>query len=109
MKDEMKTQGELAVNDGSTALDIISWIFGTVFFAIGVVNTFWGNDPAFGVFIILLSFVYFLPVNDMFKKMTGFTVPGIRGLKILLGIFIFWAALGVGELFDKIELMMNSF
>ena len=109
MKDENKTQGETARNDGSTALNMISWLFGTVFFAIGVVNTFWGNDPGFGVFIVLLSFFYFLPVNAILGKMAGFTIPRIRGFKILLGVFIIWAAMGVGELFDKIELMMHSF
>jgi hypothetical protein len=108
MKDDKKLQGEIAVNDGSTALNIISWLFGIVFFAIGVVNTFWGNDPGFGVFIILLSLVYFLPVNAILKRMTGFSIPGIRIVKILLGILIVWAAMGVGELFDKIELMMND-
>lgn len=86
-------------------MNIISWIFGVVFFAIGVVNTFWGNDREFGVFIILLSFIYFLPVNDILKKMTGFTIPKMGIVKIVLGIFILWASLGVGELFDKIELM----
>jgi hypothetical protein len=38
--------------------------------------------------------------------MTGFTIPGMVIIKILLGVFILWAALGVGELFDKIDLMM---
>jgi hypothetical protein len=109
MKNEIKTQGETMLNDGSTALNLISWIFGTVAFAIGIVNTFWGNDPFFGIFIILLSFVYFLPVNDILKRIVGFSIPKLRIVKILLGIFIIWAALGVGELFDKIELMMNSF
>jgi hypothetical protein len=80
-------------------------MFGVVFFAIGVVNTFWGNDPGFGVFILLLSFVYFLPVNAILKKMSGFSIPRMGIVKILLGIFILWASLGVGELFDKIELM----
>ena len=97
------------MNNNSIVLNIISWIFGIVFFAIGVVNTFWGNDPGFGVFILLLSFIYFLPVNDILKKMTGFSIPGMGIIKILLGIFILWAALGVGELFDKIELMMTDF
>jgi hypothetical protein len=69
------------------------------------VNTFWGNDPGFGVFILLLSFVYFLPVNAILKKMSGFSIPRMGIVKILLGIFILWASLGVGELFDKIELM----
>ena len=96
------------MNDGSTALTIISWLFGTVAFAIGVVNTFWGNDPGFGIFILLLSFVYFLPVNAILQKIIGFSIPKMRLLKILLGIFIIWAAMGVGELFDKIELMLND-
>lgn len=105
MKNENRTQGEIAMNDGSIALNIISWVFGTVAFAIGVVNTFWGNDPGFGVFIMLLSLVYFLPVNAILRKMAGFTIPKMGLLKILLALFILWTALGVAELFDKIELM----
>jgi hypothetical protein len=101
-------EGEKIMNNNSIVLNIISWIFGAVFFAIGVVNTFWGNDPGFGAFIILLSFVYFLPVNAILKKLTGFSIPGIGIVKILLGIFILWAALGVGELFGKIDLMMRD-
>ena len=108
MKEEKNLQGEIAINDGSTALAIISWIFGIIFFAIGVVNMFWGNDPGFGIFIILLSLAYFLPLNKILKKMTGFSIPRLWILKIFLGIFIIWAAMGVGELFDKIELMMND-
>ena len=56
------------MNNKSIVLNVISWIFGIVFFAIGVVNTFWGNDPGFGVFILLLSFVYFLPVRCNFQE-----------------------------------------
>ncbi|WP_299820304.1 hypothetical protein [uncultured Pontibacter sp.] len=108
MKDEQKLQGETAVNDGSTALTIISWLFGTLFFAIGVVNTFWGGDTGFGIFIILLSLVYFLPVNAIIKRTAGFSIPKMWLLKILLGMFIIWAAMGVGELFDKIEMMTQS-
>ena len=96
------------MNNNSIVLNIISWLFGIVFFAIGVVNTFWGNDPGFGVFILLLSFVYFLPVDAILKKMTDFSIPGMGIVKILLGIFIIWASLGVGELFDKIDLMMMT-
>ncbi len=94
------------MNNKSNVLNIIGWIFGIVVFAIGIVNTFWGNDPGFGVFILLLSFVYFLPVNDILKNMTGFSIPRMGIVKILLGIFILWASLGVGELFGKIDLMM---
>lgn len=88
--------------------NIISWIYGLLVCAVGVVNTFWGNDPEFGVFILLLSFVYFPPtsaiLDAIFKKVTGLSIP--KTGKIVLGIFILWATLGVGELFDEINLMM---
>ncbi|PIF63042.1 hypothetical protein [Flavobacterium sp. 11] len=84
--------------------NIISWGFGIVVLVIGIINTFWGNDLGFGVFLIILSVVYFPPTNVILKKITGFSIPLV--IKILLGLFIIWAALGVGELFNKIELMM---
>jgi len=108
MENEKKFNGAVAVNDGSTALTIISWLFGILFFAIGVVNTFWGNDALFGVFIILLSLIYFVPVNDILRKIAGFSIPRMRLVKILVGLFIIWAAMGVGELPDKVEMMMND-
>ena len=84
---------------------IISWLFGIVVVAIGVLNTFWGNDAFFGVFLLLLSFVYFLPVNELLKKVTGFKIPAMGVLKVLLGVFIIWASLGVGDFFYKINLL----
>ncbi len=93
----------------SNVKDIISWLFGIVVVAIGLVNLFWGNDTGFGVFLLLLSLVYFLPVNAILRKLTGLSIPKLGIVKIVLGIFILWVSLGVGELFTKIELMMNSF
>lgn len=84
-------------------LAISSVGFGIVVLAIGIINTFWGNDPGYGVFIALLSFVYFPLASALFRKITGFAIPLIA--KIILGIFILWTALGVAELSDKIELM----
>ncbi|GGK70306.1 hypothetical protein ACD591_03965 [Rufibacter glacialis] len=83
---------------------LISWFFGLLVAAVGLINTFWGNDPGFGIFLILLAFVYFPPANVMLKEKTGFAIPLFA--KLLLGVFIIMAALGVGELFDKIDLMM---
>jgi hypothetical protein len=103
----MNDKTELIMNYKSTVGNIISWMFGIVFFAIGIINTFWGNDPGFGLFIIILSFVYFPPVNVLIRKMIGFSIPLIA--KIILGIFIIWASVGVGELFDKIEIMLRDF
>lgn len=94
------------MDNGSIIWKIIGWAFGLVALAIGIVNLFWGNDPFFGAFIILMSFVFFPPVNSVIRRMVGFSVPWF--VKLLLGLFIIWAALGVGELFDKIDLMMND-
>jgi len=86
--------------------NIISWLFGILVLAVGILNMFWGNDPWFGFFIFLLAFVYFPPVNVLLKKRTGFSIPLIA--KIVLGIFIVWVTLGVGELFNKLHLMMTA-
>ncbi len=85
----------------------ISWVFGGIFSAIGLVNIFWGNDPEFGIFIFLISLIYYPSMTILLKRFTGYSIPIF--IKIGLGIFIFWASLGVGELFDKINLMTQSF
>jgi hypothetical protein len=92
------------MNNKSIALNFTCWFFGILVLAIGIVNSFWGNDPFFGIFLLLLSTIYFPPVNVLLKKWLGFSIPVI--VKIVLGIFILWAALGVGELFDKMHMMM---
>lgn len=100
----MNNKSEIIMNNKLIVWNIISWVFGIAVFAIGVINVFWGNDPGFGVFLLLLSFVYFPPANALLKEKTGFSIPLV--IKIILGIFIIVASLGVGELFDKIDLMM---
>ncbi len=108
IKINMQNKSVIRTNEITLVGKIISWLFGIAVLAAGAINTFWGEPAGFGIFLILLSFVYFLPVNAIFKQMTGVSIPGIRALKILLGVFIIWAVLGVGELFDKIELMNND-
>jgi hypothetical protein len=103
----MSSASHATMNNKSIVSDSIGWIFGVVVFAIGVVNTFWGNDSVFGIFIMLSSFAFFPPATAIVKQLTGIRIPGIA--KIVLGVFITWAALGVGELFDKVDLMIKSF
>jgi hypothetical protein len=99
---------EILMHGKMTTSNMIGWIFGIAVFAAGVVNTSWGNDPGFGIFLLLLSLVYFPPTSSilsaMSKRLIGFPIP--KAAKIVLGIFIVWATLGVGELFDKIGLML---
>ena len=87
-------------------LKIIGYIFAALVLMIGFVNIFWGGDTGFGIFISLLSLIYFPFTNTILKQHAGFSIP--RVVKVALGIFICWAALGVGELFDKIEMMVQD-
>jgi len=83
--------------------NLLSWIFGIAAFTAGLINIFFGNDPGFGIFIMLLALLYFPLIEKTIKRKTGFVLPVIA--KITLAIFMIWAVLGVGELFAKIELI----
>ena len=93
-------------NSKTTFFNIISIVFGVAVFAAGIVNSFWGNDPFFGIFLIVLSFVFIPTVTTIIKEKTGFGIHWI--LKLLLAAFLVIAILGVGELFYKIDLMMKD-
>jgi hypothetical protein len=95
------------MNQNNAVSPVFSWMFGVIVVAIGIVNTFWGGDTGFGIFILLLSLAYFLPLRSMLNGKLSPAV--IIGGKVILGLFIFWAAMGVGELPDKAELMIQSF
>ena len=95
------------INNPLSIGNLVSWVFGILFLFIGLVNLFWGNDPGYGAFIILLSFVFFPPVMALVKEWTGISLHWI--IKLFIGLFIIWSALGVGELFDKIEMMLSNF
>ena len=86
----------------SVVFNAIGWDFGAIVFAAGVVNGFWGNDPEFAVFIVLLSFVFFPVTNVVLDDFTGFTIPALA--KVALAILLIWLILGVGELPDKVDL-----
>ncbi len=79
---------------------IISRIFGTTVFVIGVLIMFLVH-PVPGVIYLLLSFVYFPPANAILKKKFGFSIPLL--LKIILGIVIIMFTLGVSDLGDVID------
>lgn len=78
-----------------------------IFIFIGLINLFWGNDPFYGIFILLLSQVFFAPVRNRFLSLTGVAIAG--WVRILLALFIIWSSVGVGELDDKVNMMLESF
>lgn len=103
----MTNKSTVQLNGSRWAGNIISSVFGLVAMAIGFVNTFWGNDLFYGIFIFLLAFAFFPPVTRKFHSITGIAINPL--LKLLLAAFIIWSAVGVGELFDKVDMMLSDF
>ena len=86
-------------------LKIIEILFGMVFSCIGVINVFWGNDPVYGFSIILISLLYYPPFNSFIEYKIKRNY--LNWIKLIIGILIFWTSLGVADLYDKINLMIN--
>jgi hypothetical protein len=98
----------IAIKNPASVSNIISWVFGISVFTAGVINTFWGEPAGFGIFLMLLSFAYFLNMPAVATKLVEWATPRIGILKIVLALFIIWVTLGVGNLFAKMEAMLNS-
>lgn len=84
---------------------LLNWFVAVLFSTIGIVNCVVGNDPEFGVFILLLSLLFYPPLRLVFQQKTGRKIPTL--VLILLGLFIVWSSLGVGELLDKIKMILG--
>lgn len=84
---------------------VLNWLFAVLFSAIGLVNCFVGNDPEFGVFILLLSLLFYPPLRLVFQQKIGWKIPSF--VLIVLGLFVFWSSLGVGELLEKIKMILG--
>ncbi len=84
---------------------VLNWFVAVLFSTIGIVNCVVGNDPEFGVFILLLSLLFYPPLRLVFQQKTGWSIPSF--VLIVLGLFILWSSLGVGELLDKIKMILR--
>ena len=85
---------------------LLFFILGLILYGIGFVNLFWGNDPYFGLTILSISVIFFTPLLFFFYKKNQ---KAFVYIALCLAVFFIWASLGVGELFEKINLMINSF
>jgi hypothetical protein len=83
-----------------TTSTIINCVLGILVFSIGVLNLILVH-PVPGTVFLLLSLIYFPPVNDLLRKKLGFTIPLMA--KIILGMVIIWFTLGVSDLGDMID------
>jgi hypothetical protein len=84
---------------------LLNWFVAVLFSAIGLVNCIVGNDPEFGIFIMLLSLLFYPPFRLVFQQKIGWKIPSF--VLILLGLFVFWSSLGVGELLEKIKMILG--
>lgn len=81
--------------------------FGVLFSFIGFANTFWGNDPYYGLAILLISVLFYIPLIDSFRNNLSSKVKTL--ILFFLGFFVLWSSAGVGELSDKIKIMIENF
>lgn len=88
-------------------LTIAEALFALLFFLVGLVNIFWGNDQLFGLSIIIILFVYLAPFRRWVKNKTGIWIA--VWVRQLIAVFMIWSSLGVGELIQKIDMMMEFF
>jgi hypothetical protein len=79
---------------------ITSWILGVLVFTIGLLNLILIH-PVPGIVGLVLSFLFFPPINDLLKSKFGFIIP--FAVKIVLALFIFWFTLGISDLGDVID------
>lgn len=84
---------------------LFNWLFAVLFSAIGLVNCFVGKDPEFGVFILLSSLFFYPPFQQLLQKKTTWTIPSL--VLLVLGLFIVWSSLGVGELLNKFNFLLG--
>ena len=84
---------------------LLNWFVAVLFSTIGIVNCVVGNDPEFGIFILLSSLFFYPPLRLVFQQKTGRKIPAL--VLILLGLFVFWSSLGVGELLEKINMILG--
>ncbi len=80
----------------STFANIINWVFGSIVFILGVMNIARGNDPLFGVAMLIASALYFPPTYNFLKGASGISLHYI--LRIIVALTIIWVNLAVGAI-----------
>ena len=75
---------------------IISALFGLLIITVGIMNIARGNDAGFGVFLLLVSLLYFSPVTNAVEKKVGFKIHWI--FKLIVAVLFIWVNLAVGAI-----------
>ena len=75
----------------------------------GFVQSFWGNDPYLGWAITVIAGGIIADPIVHYARRLGFSKGRWQGVVILLFFLIMWVSLGVGELPEKTEMMLDRF
>ena len=105
--EEKTNNQQLLITKEPVLQKIVSIVFGFFIMGIGIINLFWGNDGGLGISVILLSLIYIMPLNRIFYKIFGSFIPISGILKVVLGLIILWLTLEIGDLSNKIGMMLN--
>ena len=88
------------MKSSSTRSPFTNWIFVSIFLILGIFNLIL-IDPIPGVFYLLLAFIYLPSTNMWIQTKFGFKIPFV--LKIIVFLFVIWATMAVGDLFELVE------
>jgi hypothetical protein len=93
---------------GADVLYLVNLLAALWLFYSGFVHTFWGNDPYLGwVITIIAAFVMAEPLLAIMDR-TGLTGWRRRWAVIGTLLLVSWLSLGVGELPEKTEMMVDN-
>ena len=93
-------EDKITMNNRPTIWTIAGWAFGLLVVTIGILNLILVH-PVPGIAYLLISLIYFPPVNDFIRRKLGFGIPAV--VKIILGIVLIMFTLGVSDLGDMID------
>ena len=88
------------MNDNLQTYTFFGWLFGAIVLSAGILNFFLVH-PVPGLVYLLVSLIYFPPVNEWIRTRFALIIP--VAVKIILAVVIVWFTLGVSDLGDMID------
>ena len=75
----------------------------------GFVQSFWGNDPYLGWAITVIASLIIANPLSSDAQQSRLSTRRYDAVRIFVFVLIMWISLGVGELPDKTEMMLDRF
>lgn len=75
----------------------------------GFVQSFWGNDPYLGWAITVIASIIIANPLSSYAQQSRLSTRRYDAVTIFVFVLIMWISLGVGELPEKTEMMLDRF